>query len=350
MKAVRDWSIADISTLPIGEFDWLEIKGRKGLDLSLPRAEEHRIRATLSKALSAFANSGGGQLVYGLENPETLWQVDDGGIALDMRRPGTREWLEDIIPNLVDPPLRQFNVYVFSKSSPDLTLAPNQGIIVIDVADSEQAPHQANDHCYYGRIGGKSHPLNHRFVSDIFHRRRDPAIELSFVIQERWERARQNQSSLPSQWGLNLNEPKLVDERTVTLAVTATNKGRVYAQYVNVVIDIPATLIATEWDTEDTVKNVNGEPVSLWEETNTRRDIVGGKVGLDKYYPDYGPSWFDPLLPGLSQTWEKELPDDLDMNQVSNDLAFHWRVYADNTPERSGVIRWIDIPRMDVSR
>jgi hypothetical protein len=87
MKPTSEWVTADLLTLPVGEFDWLEIKGRRGLDLSMRETKEHHVLSAISKTLSAFSNSGGGKIIYGLVNPRSKWQVDDGGVALDMRRP-----------------------------------------------------------------------------------------------------------------------------------------------------------------------------------------------------------------------------------------------------------------------
>ncbi len=95
MKPTRDWDEAYILRgLPIGEHDWFETKGRRALDLTIPNVKEHDVRETLSKALSAFANTGGGQVVYGLENQKgaTERRVDDGGIAITGPKGDTRVW------------------------------------------------------------------------------------------------------------------------------------------------------------------------------------------------------------------------------------------------------------------
>src|SRR5688572_23725116 len=113
MKPTREWNEKDVLDLPLGEFDWFEAKGRRAIDLTLPNVRERDILDTLSKAISAFANSGGGVLIYGLQNPDPTkgeWLVDDGGVSTTVKG-DTREWLETIIPNSVDFPLTNFNVY-----------------------------------------------------------------------------------------------------------------------------------------------------------------------------------------------------------------------------------------------
>lgn len=329
MKAVRDWDTQDLVALPMGEHDWLEIKGRAGLDLTLSKANVDHVRNILSKAVSAFANSGGGVLVFGLVDPRDGWHVDDGGISLTMKPPSTREWLENVIPDLVDPPLRKFGVYVFTNPTSELEIDSGRCIVVIEIDDSEQAPHQANDHKYYGRLGGKSCPLNHRFVSDIFHRRRDPIINLSFEIEILH---------------------RLIEETSVSerfgLIITANNRGRILAQYVNAVIDLPQPLLSEEdWDEEDVIYTSDGNPANRFYRANTRRDVVGQQSSAHsiRAAPQYGPTWFEPILPGLNRTWSLSLPESID--HISSDATIYWCVFADNAPMQSGSIRWADIPR-----
>ncbi|WP_076798246.1 RNA-binding domain-containing protein [Chloroflexus islandicus] len=154
MRDLREWDEEYLLNLPIGEFDWLEVKSRRALDLTLPNVHESDLRENLSKAISAFANSGGGVIVFGLSNPRNNWQVDDGGIDIAMKRPSTRERLEDIIPTLVDLPLSSFNVYVVQSKSNTSQIAAGRGVFIVEISDSSQAPHQATDNkilCTYRR-------------------------------------------------------------------------------------------------------------------------------------------------------------------------------------------------------
>ncbi len=113
MKPVAEWDEAYLMSLPVGEFDWLETKGRRSLDLTIPTVSESAVLETISKEVSAFANSGGGTLVYGLADPkpgETEWHVDDGGVSVLVKKNETKEWMETIIPNQMDPPLEKLVV------------------------------------------------------------------------------------------------------------------------------------------------------------------------------------------------------------------------------------------------
>jgi hypothetical protein len=50
-------------------------------------------------------------------------------------------------------------------------------IYVIEVPDSDDAPHQAKDLRYYVRISGHNQPAPHWMIEDIRSRRRDPRID-----------------------------------------------------------------------------------------------------------------------------------------------------------------------------
>ena len=70
------------------------------LDLTRPDVKEGNVLDELAKQLSAFANTGGGRIVYGVDNAGA---IDNGGIARVLKgRQPTKEWLEDLIPALTE--------------------------------------------------------------------------------------------------------------------------------------------------------------------------------------------------------------------------------------------------------
>jgi hypothetical protein len=176
-KPVSEWTEDDVLSLPPGENDTFERKGSELLDLTLARVREDAVRDELAKQLSAFANMGGGQIIYGLTNAGT---VDNGGIARSVKgRQSTKEWLEDVIPTLTDFEIVGFNVYEIPPNATGSSLAADKSIYVVDVPDSERAPHQSKrDLKYYVRLGSKSLPAPHRLIEDIRNRARHPQLEV----------------------------------------------------------------------------------------------------------------------------------------------------------------------------
>lgn len=334
MKEVRDWKERDLINLPPGEFDWFEAKGRRGIDLTLPNVDENQVRETLSKAVSAFANSGGGTLCYGLVKIGNQWQVDDGGVSLTVKTPNTREWLEDVIPRIVEPELRRFNVYEITARGKQSQIEGGRGVFLIDIPDSEQAPHQAQNNKYYGRIGGKSKPLGHRFVADIFGRRKDPQLTLEFRMKASYYHERS--FGIEPRYSYGATTEISARKRKVELRVLAKNIGRVYAQYINCFIYIPE-----EFADEEHRNYRTPHPVSWSEgryfkysEDNTHRDVI--KVNLTGP-SEYGPSRYEPILPGMTLMWSIDMLSTLTIDQLKQSTGeIHWRLYADNAALQSG--------------
>jgi hypothetical protein len=174
---VAEWSEDDVLLLPLGESDEFERKGARALDLTISNVREADVRDELAKQLSAFANTGGGQIIYGLDNNGN---VDNGGIARVLRgRQSTKEWLEDVIPNLTDFEIIGFNVYEIRPKATASSISEGKSLYVVHVPDSERAPHQSKrDLKYYVRLGGKSQPASHRLIEDIRNRATHPRIEV----------------------------------------------------------------------------------------------------------------------------------------------------------------------------
>jgi len=340
MKPVREWDEAYVLSLPLGEFDWLEIKNRRGLDLTMSTVREGDVRENMAKAVSAFANSGGGQLVYGLINPTApagKWIVDDGGILTTVKgKTETREWLEDIIPNLVEFPLSLFNVYAILPSGPDSQLALNRAIYIIDIGDSPQAPHQSTyDNRYYARVGGKSRPLGHRLVSDIMGRRQHPKIELEFATERKFIKGQPSKKNQLFYIEGTASEPTS-DVYEYELNIWVRNNGRVFAQYVNCFTLIPVPIIPlnklrTELPGE--FKEIEGKMYLRFYKENT---IGGG-------------SRYDPILPGLAHSWTIYLKDNIDLTKMG-DLVIRWETFADNSSPIEGQIKVKEIKITDYER
>ncbi len=313
----------------------------------MPSVEEARVLETLAKEISAFANSGGGQLVFGLVNPSTAidkWTVDDGGISTSMKgKTGTREWLEDVIPNLVEFPLTDFNVYAITPIGQS-QISLGRALYIVDIADSLGAPHQSRiDNKYYARVAGKSRPIGHKMVADIMGRRQHPKIELEFEIEKKFIKGEQP-GMFPQYTYLGTRPPEK-DTNTYKLVIWARNTGRVYAQYVNSFIYIPIQLLPNQQVKVfggGRAEKIEGRDYLRYYEENTKRDVIGSKG----FQTEYGPSRFDPILPGLSCRWEIELKQNIG-NLERDDLFIKWTTYADNGVPISGETKVKDIKVID---
>ena len=322
MRDARDWDIDYVLGLPPGEHDWVEFKGNRLLDLTLDRVDENRVRSELSKQVSALANSSGGYLVYGIEDDESghSRSLDGRGVSLAVKKNGTKEWLEDIIEHIVEPPIRKLNVYT-------VEVSPEYGVVIVEVPDSEEAPHQATDKRYYARISGKSKPIGHRFVMDIANRRRSPVFrpELRLVRQES-----------PSE---GYDPPPFLD-----LDVRFWNVGRVLARFANAWLEVPSVLCmyedADSGYYEVHLSNLHKDLVNyerLPFSVSTTDGISGG--GSLRYYV----TRYDPVLPRLSFGERIRLGLSAEELEENREAVIKWTIYADNAGPQEGEVRLGDL-------
>jgi hypothetical protein len=108
------------------------------LDYKDSRAINHKGRDDVSKDVSAFANSDGGVLIYGVQEQEHLPTAIDDGVD-DAQYP--REWIESAILNDISPRLDEVSILPIPRK-------PGRSLYVIAVGKSFRGPHQAVDKRY----------------------------------------------------------------------------------------------------------------------------------------------------------------------------------------------------------
>jgi hypothetical protein len=175
LKPLADWDEEYVAALPTGEFDWIEYKASE-------KFANPSWAQDMSKYVSAWANYDGGYIIFGVKDPsagEPL-AIDDG-IPLSIK-PKLADWLDDIIPKLVEPPLQRVSTCLIHPRNKGSRIAPGNVLIAIHIPESDAAPHQAVDHKYYQRLGRKLQPLKHRAIEDIAGRRRFPKIRTTILI------------------------------------------------------------------------------------------------------------------------------------------------------------------------
>ena len=260
----------------------------------------------LSKQISAFANAGGGHLFLGIDDRGRI----DGGVPCDLRQNGTREWLEDILPGSVDPPLKAFNVYEVRGENPNRTaILPGRAVYVVEIPDSEDAPHQSRDRRYYLRIAGKSRPMGHRHVMDILQRRRDPEVLVHHVDP--------------------YGEPEVVETDPrgpsvlLRLRFMLLNEGRALAQHVGLECTLPRFAVNTECRRRMLAAPPGGEG---------RLFQTPGEVTFFFYHPT--PIFPQQQIP-FGEAWIAIHRTNMH-HYLEGRVIFRWKVYADAAPCHEG--------------
>jgi hypothetical protein len=126
-------------------------------------------REILAQTLTAFANSMGGLLVFGIDCRSQANGPDQAQAINPIR--GTKRFLSDVstnIPNLAMPRLEDVTVDIVENPA-----NPDVGVLLISVGRSERRPHRseaAGDKRYYKRSGSNTLPMEHFDIEDAFHR------------------------------------------------------------------------------------------------------------------------------------------------------------------------------------
>ena len=162
---IQDYTIDTINSLIGNEVEeniHLDYKASGALDKKDVKKNE------IVKDVSAFANSDGGIIIYGLtEENHKPKDIDfiDGNVF-------TKEWLENII-HQVQPRIDGITIHPIREDG-----NIEHSIYVVKIPRSDKAPHMARDNKYYKRFNFKSEPMEYYEVKDIFHRKYSPTLQI----------------------------------------------------------------------------------------------------------------------------------------------------------------------------
>lgn len=138
-----------VDVLPDSEDNRWELKSADFLD---PK-QRGEFKKELGKQVSAFSNTGGGNLVFGIGTTKNLEPCPEF-----VGRQPMKDYLSAMVEQSVDSPTSSYSVFRLPLKSDPATKA----IYVILIKDSPLAPHQAKEERqYYWRIDGHSKAAPH---------------------------------------------------------------------------------------------------------------------------------------------------------------------------------------------
>jgi hypothetical protein len=139
---------------------------------SLGKTDRHK--REISKDVSAFANSAGGTIVYGVIEKNHLPQSIDEGCGEDINR----EWIENVINSNIQRRIDGVRITPI-----ELSTHPGRHIYVIWIPQSKRAPHMANDNRFYKRFNFQSVPMEEYEVRDVSRRLDSPDLNISLELK-----------------------------------------------------------------------------------------------------------------------------------------------------------------------
>jgi hypothetical protein len=131
---------------------------------------ESRHRNELIKDVSAFANSAGGQIIYGIKENNHIPTLLDDGSSIN------REQIEQIVSSNIQPMIENLVIKPIKLS------VENYAYVLTIPAAITRGPHQASDHKYYKRSNFQSIPMEDYETRDIFRRAKTPEVFARFYF------------------------------------------------------------------------------------------------------------------------------------------------------------------------
>jgi len=171
MRPVMDWDINDIESL-------IKNQVQENLNLDYKRSisleNNEKNKNEISKDVSAFANSNGGKIIYGVKEENHLpKEIDDG-----VKSEGKREWLEQVINSRIRPRIQNVIIQPI-----ELKASPDKAIFAVEIPEGLTA-YQVSDYRYYKRFNFQSVPMYDYEVKMAINRFKEPKLELDIAISE----------------------------------------------------------------------------------------------------------------------------------------------------------------------
>ncbi|MEK6641731.1 MAG: ATP-binding protein [Nitrospirota bacterium] len=145
------------------------------LDYKQSEAIDHSKRDEIAKDVSAFANSDGGLIIYGvIEQGSSPLRIDDG---VDHQK-FSREWLEQIIGSRITPRVDDVKIA-------QIPLSSDRSLYTVLIPKSFRGPHQSPSKHYYKRYNFASAPMEDYEINDVRQRRRTVLPLVSIDVRSR---------------------------------------------------------------------------------------------------------------------------------------------------------------------
>lgn len=151
----------------------LDYKSARALDKSDGK------KCELAKDISAFANSSGGIIIYGIEERDHKpieFSFSDGYVL-------NKEWLENVIDSNIHPRVQSIQIFPIRIEN-----QLNSTIYLVKIPESINAPHMSADKKYYRRYNFKSVPMEEYEVRNLYNRTSNAEMNFKSVWSNELEK------------------------------------------------------------------------------------------------------------------------------------------------------------------
>ncbi len=151
----------------------------------------------ISKDVSAFANSAGGTIIYGMMEDKVTHVatgLDTGSNPAEI----TKEWLEQVINSKIHRRIDGVRIRQIELT----TTHPGKVAYVVYVPSSTRAPHQASDKRFYKRFNFQSVPMEEYEIRDVSRRGEVPDLRIEFALPKT-EVIMNQETGMSEPFGLN---------------------------------------------------------------------------------------------------------------------------------------------------
>jgi hypothetical protein len=293
MKEPWDWKESDLLALiNSGEKESLTLDYKECAAL----ANTDGKKSDIGKHVSAFANSAGGTLVYGMkENGHVPTELDEGFDPNVI----SKEWLEQVINSNIQRRIDGIRINAVDLS----TTHPRRVAYVVHIPQSMRAPHQAADHKFYKRYNFESKPMEEYEIRDVGRRSESPTLSVIFKLPD--ERVRVDSGN------------------AFKITPLITNEAATPAEYA--VIDV---LLDTRLEVE------YSGAIQREEETTITFRGIDVMLRMFQFYwmvPPKMPIWEGAPMELFQQPLSVKVPTD------GNDFLLGWRIRSPRTTVRGGL-------------
>jgi len=296
-----EWVQTDLENIlrdRVGESTVLDYKACEAL------ANNDRNKLDISKDISAFANSAGGTVVFGIDErghiPTAIRGVDPSVT--------TREWIEQIINSGIQ---RRIDGIRINQVALD-TVDPGHVAYVVNIPQSLRAPHMAADRRFYKRFNFQSVPMEEYEVRDVARRFEAPDLWLEFDL---WPDPNATPIEFAEQTGFS---------SAVQMASNIVNRSVAMAQYALISLGIDARLRPAH-----TIGRLSADDMQL--------EVEDAVVQAKRYTLNWSPAGMMPIWQGVSLRLDQELLSVM-FPRIPGNYYLGWHVRSPGMTEHSGLV------------